>query len=81
MDHFSSSTLQLQEEEKRTRGTPVTVESFKAWKAQFDKEMAAKKAQEEEERLKNFTPKEREEWKKAITRLSGNYRRARFLSF
>ncbi|KAH9484314.1 RWD domain-containing protein 1 [Psilocybe cubensis] len=63
--------LLLEEEEKRTRGTPVTIESFKAWKAAFDKEIALKKAQEEEERLKNLTPKEREEWKRASTRLSG----------
>ncbi|CAA7271720.1 unnamed protein product [Cyclocybe aegerita] len=61
----------LEEEEKRTRGTPVTAQSFKAWKAKFDKEIALKKAQEEEERLKAFTPKEREEWRKASTRLSG----------
>jgi len=63
--------LALEEEEKRTRGTPVTVESFKTWKTKFDKEIAIKKAQEEEERLKNLTPKEREEWKRSTTRLSG----------
>jgi len=62
----------LQEEEKRTRGTPVTVEAFKVWKTKFDKEMAMKKAAEEEERLKNMTAKEREEWKRSQTRLSGN---------
>ncbi|KAF4614623.1 hypothetical protein D9613_003044 [Agrocybe pediades] len=63
--------LALEEEEKRTRGTPVTVESFKAWKLAFDKEMALKKAQEEEERLKALTPKEREEWKRSVGRPSG----------
>ncbi|KAJ3517152.1 hypothetical protein NLJ89_g688 [Agrocybe chaxingu] len=63
--------LALEEEEMRTRGTPVTVESFKSWKAKFDKEIAFNRAQEEEERLKAFTPKEREEWRKASTRLSG----------
>ncbi|PPR06633.1 hypothetical protein CVT26_001175 [Gymnopilus dilepis] len=63
--------LALEEEEKRTRGTPVTVESFKAWKAKFDKEIALKKAQEEEERLKALTPKEREEWKRSQARLTG----------
>jgi hypothetical protein len=60
-----------QEEEKRTRGTAVTLESFKAWKVKFDKEVAMKKAQEEEEKLRGLSPKEREEWKRAITRLSG----------
>ncbi|KAF8188410.1 ubiquitin-conjugating enzyme/RWD-like protein [Pholiota molesta] len=63
--------LALEEEEKRTRGTPVTLESFKSWKAKFDQEMAARKVQEEEERLKALTPKEREEWKRSQTRLSG----------
>jgi hypothetical protein len=61
----------VQAEEKRTIGTPVTVESFKAWKEKFDKELAIKKLQEDEEHHKNMTPKEREEWKKSITRLSG----------
>ncbi|KJA13962.1 hypothetical protein HYPSUDRAFT_72791 [Hypholoma sublateritium FD-334 SS-4] len=63
--------LLLEEEEKRTRGTPVTVESFKSWKGAFDQEMARKKRQEEDERLKGLTPKEREEWKRSQTRLSG----------
>lgn len=49
----------------------MTVESFRAWKAQFDKEMAERKALEEQERLKELTPKEREEYKKAQTRLTG----------
>lgn len=62
---------EIEEEEARTKGTPVTVESFKAWKAKFDKEMAQKKIKEEEERLKALTPKEREEYKKLASRLSG----------
>jgi hypothetical protein len=33
--------------------------------------MAIKKAQEEEERLRLLTPKEREEWKRSTMRLSG----------
>ncbi|KAI0374787.1 RWD-domain-containing protein [Pilatotrama ljubarskyi] len=61
----------LEAEEARTRGTPVTVESFKAWKIKFEKEMAAKRAREEEEKLKGMSPKEREEYKKMQTRLSG----------
>ncbi|KAF4576551.1 hypothetical protein EYR40_000793 [Pleurotus pulmonarius] len=63
--------LALEAEEARTRGTPVTVESFKAWKARFDREMAIKKAKEDEERLRGMTAKEREEWKRMTTRLSG----------
>jgi hypothetical protein len=61
----------VQAEERRTIGTPVTVESFKAWKEKFDKELAIKKLQEDEEHLRNMTPKEREEWKKSCARLSG----------
>ncbi|KAF7970011.1 hypothetical protein HWV62_25378 [Athelia sp. TMB] len=63
--------LAIEAEEARTRGTPVTVESFNAWKAKFDAELAAKKAKEEDERMKGLTPKEREEWKRAAVRLSG----------
>jgi len=63
--------LALEEEELRTRGTPVTVESFKAWKAKFDQEQADKKSKEEEERLKGFTAKERDEFRRIHTRLSG----------
>ena len=61
----------MQAEEKRTIGTPVTVETFKAWKEKFDKELAIKKLQEDEEYLRNMTPKEREEWKRSSTRLTG----------
>ncbi|KIK08651.1 hypothetical protein K443DRAFT_84463 [Laccaria amethystina LaAM-08-1] len=58
-------------EEARTRGTPVTPETFTAWKIKFDKELALKKAQEEEDKLRVLTLKEREEWKKLGTRLTG----------
>lgn len=60
-----------QAEEARTRGTPVTIESFKAWKANFDKEMSQRKMRDEEEKLRALTPKEREEIKKIGTRLTG----------
>ncbi|KAA1471194.1 RWD-domain-containing protein [Dentipellis sp. KUC8613] len=61
----------LEAEEARTRGTPVTPESFLAWKVKFDKETALRKQREEEEKLKALTPKEREEYKKSNLRLSG----------
>jgi len=63
--------LAIEAEEERTRGTAVTLETFHAWKARFDAELATRKAKEDEEKLKNLTPKEREEWKRAGTRLSG----------
>ncbi|KZT68994.1 RWD-domain-containing protein [Daedalea quercina L-15889] len=61
----------IEAEEARTRGTSVTAENFKAWKAKFDKEIATRKAREEEEKLKGMTSKEREEFKKLATRLTG----------
>ena len=60
-----------QAEEARTRGTPVTRESFLEWKARFDKEIAAKKAREDEERLKALSSKEREEYKRIAHRPTG----------
>jgi len=61
----------LEAEEARTKGTAVTQESFLAWKTKFDKEMAARKLAEQEERYRNLPPKEREEQRKMITRLTG----------
>lgn len=49
----------------------MTLESFKQWKAKFDKEIAEIKAKEEEEKLKALTPKEREEYKRSQGRPSG----------
>jgi len=63
--------LALEAEEARTRGTPVTLESFMAWKVKFDQEIASKRTREEEEKLKGLTAKEREEFKRLGTRLSG----------
>lgn len=60
-----------QAEEARTRGTPVTIVSFRAWKANFDKEMSQRKLRDEEERLRALTSKEREEVKKIGTRMTG----------
>ncbi|KAK7693569.1 hypothetical protein QCA50_003138 [Cerrena zonata] len=63
--------LAIEAEEARTRGTPVTKESFTSWKLKFDREMAAKNAKEEDEKTKAFSMKEREELKKLATRLTG----------
>ncbi|CCA73824.1 related to RWD domain-containing protein-Laccaria bicolor [Serendipita indica DSM 11827] len=61
----------IEEEEARTRGTPVTKESFLKWRAAFTAEQAEKKRKEDEERMKGWTPKEREEAKRIAARLSG----------
>ncbi|KAG5715242.1 RWD domain-containing protein [Termitomyces sp. T112] len=63
--------LALEEEEARTRGTPVTIGSFKVWKMVFDQDIAMKRAREEEERMKGLTPREREEFKRVTSRLTG----------
>jgi len=63
--------LAIEAEEARTRGTPVTIESFKAWRIKFGREMAQRKVKDEEERLRAFSPREREEWKRSTTRPSG----------
>ncbi|ORY43586.1 ubiquitin-conjugating enzyme/RWD-like protein [Leucosporidium creatinivorum] len=64
----------LREEEeaaKKTAGTKVTPASFAAWKLKFEAEMEAKRAKEEQERLKTLPPKEREEVKKVMGKQSG----------
>lgn len=61
----------MQEEEAKTRGTPVTPATFIAWRAAFTREQAAMKARADAEKLARMTPKEREEWKRTQTRLSG----------
>ncbi|KAF7363423.1 RWD-domain-containing protein [Mycena sanguinolenta] len=63
--------LAIEAEEARTRGTPVTTESFRAWKIKFDQEQAAAKKARDDEKLRSLTPKEREEAKRSAGRLSG----------
>ncbi|KAI1795971.1 RWD-domain-containing protein [Ganoderma leucocontextum] len=70
-DEMEKERRVLEVEEAKTRGTPVTVESFKAWKVKFDKELATKRMREEEEKLKSLASKDREEHKKLHTRLTG----------
>jgi len=63
--------LAIEAEEAKTKGTPVTLQSFSVWKAAFDKEIAVKRGREEDEKLKGLTPKERDEFKRIHTRLTG----------
>lgn len=58
-------------EEERTRGTPVTVESFKTWKDRFDSEVASAKSRHEDERLRGLSGKDRDEIKRVSTRQTG----------
>ncbi|KAH9043258.1 RWD-domain-containing protein [Lactarius pseudohatsudake] len=66
-----SERREKEEEEARTRGTPVTVKSFTEWKIKFDKEVSLRKMRTEEEKSKIMTAKEREEYKKIAARLTG----------
>ncbi|KAH9180528.1 RWD-domain-containing protein [Lactarius sanguifluus] len=66
-----SERREKEEEEARTRGTPVTVKSFTEWKTKFDKEVSLRKMRTEEEKSKTMTVKEREEYKKIAARLTG----------
>ncbi|KAF7793005.1 hypothetical protein EIP86_004110 [Pleurotus ostreatoroseus] len=70
-EEMEKERLALEAEEARTRGTPVTSESFNAWRTKFLKEMAVKQAREEEEKMKSMSPKERDEYRKLATRLTG----------
>ena len=55
----------------QTAGTKVTLESFENWKVGFEAELVMKRKQEEQERLKALPPKEREETKRYLAKLSG----------
>ncbi|KAJ7172500.1 RWD-domain-containing protein [Mycena filopes] len=63
--------LAIEAEEARTRGTPVTPESFRAWKIKFEQELTAARKAREDEKVRNLTAKEREEAKRIVGRLSG----------
>ncbi|POY76751.1 hypothetical protein BMF94_0343 [Rhodotorula taiwanensis] len=55
----------------RKKGTPVTKESFAAWAAKFEKEFAQIQKREEDDRLKALPPKEREETRRWVAKLTG----------
>ncbi|KAH8930035.1 RWD-domain-containing protein [Atractiella rhizophila] len=65
-----AAAIEEAEREKR-RGTPVTQESFMAWKKKFDVEMLESKKREEEEKLRAMPPKEREETRKWMNKQTG----------
>jgi len=61
----------LQAEAQRLKGTTVTPASFGEWRANFLNEMKLRKNKEQDERLKGLGGKEREEFRKVATRLTG----------
>jgi hypothetical protein len=66
-----------QAEAARTRGTPVTHESFAKWRKGFVARLRAKRDKEEEDRVKALTPREREDYKKKKERPTGELERLR----
>jgi len=64
-------SINSQEEEAKTRGTPVTPATFAGWRAAFTREQATIKARADEEKLARMTFREREEWRRTQARLSG----------
>ncbi|KAF7338316.1 RWD-domain-containing protein [Mycena venus] len=70
-EEMEKERLAIEAEEARTRGTPVTQESFRAWKIKFDQEQAAAKKARDDEKLRGLTAKEKEETRRMGGRLSG----------
>ncbi|EIW68494.1 hypothetical protein TREMEDRAFT_63666 [Tremella mesenterica DSM 1558] len=58
-------------EAKKTRGTPLTRETFEQWRKGYMSELKIKREKEEEERVRGLPPKEREEWKRRKERPTG----------
>ncbi|KAG8953121.1 hypothetical protein FRC04_003069 [Tulasnella sp. 424] len=58
-------------ERRRVQGTQVTQESFNAWRLKFNKERQAKKKTQDEEKMREMSNKEKEEFKKYASRLTG----------
>jgi len=63
--------LTSQAELARTRGTPVTVASFNAWKTKFEAEMRKLREREADERMRALPPREQSELKKQRTKPTG----------
>lgn len=49
----------------------MTVKSFTEWKIKFNKEISLRKMRADEEKLRTMSAKEKEEYKKIFTRLTG----------
>ncbi|KAG8937271.1 hypothetical protein FRC02_000041 [Tulasnella sp. 418] len=63
--------LESEAELKRIQGTPVTPDSFNQWRNKFNTRKRALKASQDEERMKGMSQKERDEYKKVASRLTG----------
>lgn len=70
-EEHEKERLALEVEEAKTRGTPVTAESFAAWRSKFEQEIKIKRQKDEEDKLKNLSSKEREELKRQAVRPTG----------
>ncbi|KZO91706.1 RWD-domain-containing protein [Calocera viscosa TUFC12733] len=63
--------IEAEAEAHRTRGTAVTATSFAEWKEHFNAQMRRRTDKDEEERMRGMTPKEREEFRRSKTKLTG----------
>ncbi|EJT96627.1 RWD-domain-containing protein [Dacryopinax primogenitus] len=63
--------LDAEAEANRNKGTAVTAESFARWKEGFNAEVRKRTEKEEEEKMRGMTPKERDEFKRSKTKLTG----------
>lgn len=61
----------IEAENQRLKGTPVTQVSFEEWKTKFLNEIKRIKDKEQDERLRGLGGREREDFKKFATRLTG----------
>ena len=64
-------TANGQAEAERTRGTPVTHDSFDQWRQRFTAELRVKREREEDERVKALPTREREDYRRKRERASG----------
>lgn len=69
-----------QAQARKTAGTKVTPESFAQWRTRFEAELADKRDKEEQDRIRALPPKERDEVKRALGKLSGRELFARQLA-
>ncbi|KAK4058573.1 hypothetical protein OIO90_000017 [Microbotryomycetes sp. JL221] len=70
-EESEQTRIQEEIEAKKTKGTPVTKETFEIWKLNFEKEMDQQFQKLEQERLKVLALKEREEVKKFLLKPTG----------
>ena len=62
---------ELEAEAEKFRGTAVTVERFKAWRVEFERELAEKRERDEAAYVAGLSGKEREEYRRSKAKATG----------